>query len=71
MYGKRRGHIVEISMSHNAVIPKGKAAKKAARRVTAPARAPIRVKTVATKASLRARMAVRWQPLLPITVAIV
>ena len=71
MYGKRRGHIVEISMSHNAVIPKGKAAEKVARRVRAPARAPIRAKKVAAKTSLRARMAARWQPLLPITVVIV
>ena len=49
MYGKKRGHIAEISMRHNAVIPKGKAAGKVARRVRAPARAPIKAKKVATK----------------------
>ena len=42
MYGKRKGYIVEISMSHNAIIPKGKAAKKVAQRVRALARAPMR-----------------------------
>ena len=68
MYGKRRYHILKISMSHNAVTPKGRAAGKVARRVRAPARAPIRLKKVATKASLRARMAVRWQPLLLVTI---
>ena len=68
MYGKRRVHIVETSMSHNAGIPKGKATRKVTRRVGAPARAPIRAKTVAAKASLRARMTIRWQPLLLVTV---
>ena len=71
MYGKRRGHIVEISMSHNAVIPKGKAAEKVTRRIRAPARAPIRAKQMGIEAGLRARMSVRWQPLLPGTVDIV
>ena len=46
MYGKRRGHIVEISTSHNAVIPKVTVAGKVTRRVRAPSRAPIRAKRV-------------------------